>query len=176
MNKKVLLKKLIIEAKHWSDKGVSDKEIDESFSDVLNTIRGVGESAGTGIIETLKKYIAKYIVSKFNLDPNSFMALVVENAFANLSFSDYKKVFNDCEFTSNLIAESMIDTFADQLRIKMELDSFMYTILQSTIMDQLKNVETIQDVASKLNGYICPMLDDARETLVKTIPGIDKII
>jgi hypothetical protein len=43
-------------------------------------------------------------------------------------------------------------------------------------MDQLKNVETIQEIADKLNGYICPMLDDARETLVKTIPGIDKII
>ena len=50
-------------------KGISDKEIDESFMDVLNTVRGVGESAGTGIIETLKKYIAKYIVSKFNLVP-----------------------------------------------------------------------------------------------------------
>ena len=176
MNKKQLLRSLIIEAKHWSDRGVPDKEIDESFMDTLNMIRGVGESAGVGIIETLKKYVAKFIVSKFNLDPNSFMALVVENAFANLSFSDYKKVFKDCEFTSNLIAESMIDTFIDQLRAKMEMDTIMYTILQGTIMDQLKNVETVQSISEKLNSYICPMLDDARETLVKTIPGIDKII
>ena len=70
----------------------------------------------------------------------------------------------------------MIDTFIDQLRTKMEMDTIMYTILQGTIMDQLKNVETVQSISEKLNSYICPMLDDARETLVKTIPGIDKII
>lgn len=173
MNKKKIFVKLLVEAKKLSDMGATDQEIDEGFMDLFGQI---GHSGGVGIIETFKKYVFKFFVSKFGVDPNSFMGLVLSNAFANLSFTDYKKVFRDCEFTSNLVAESLIDTLIEQMRGKVGLDSVTYSVLQDALVDAFKTQSTVQTIAEKIHGPICDIVGEAREKLTSQIPGIDKII
>lgn len=151
-------------------------DLPSKASNAVNTVTSVGKSVGTGLIETFKKQIAKYLVSKLNIDPNSFMALVIINFFVNLDFRDYKKVFADCDFTCSLLAESLIDALIEQMRIKLNLDSITYSIIQDTVMDQLKQVETVQAISEKLNGFVCPHLQDARNMILGKAPWIEPFI
>lgn len=154
--------------------GITD--LPSKASNAVNTVTSVGKSVGTGLIETFKKQIAKYLVSKLNIDPNSFMALVIINFFVNLDFRDYKKVFADCDFTCSLLSESLIDGLIEQMRIKLNLDSITYSIIQDTVMDQLKQVETVQAISEKLNGFVCPHLQDARNMILGKAPWIEPFI
>lgn len=154
--------------------GITD--LPSKAKNAANTVTSVGKSVGTGLIETFKKQIAKYLVSKLNIDPNSFMALVIVNFFVNLDFRDYKKVFADCEFTCSLLSESLVDALIEQMRIKLELDSITYSVIQDTVMDQLKQVDTIQAISDKLNGFVCPHLQDARNMILGKAPWIEPFV
>lgn len=150
--------------------------IKDKITGLGNTVTSVGGSIGTGVIETFKKKVAKYIVSQLNIQPDTFMALVIINFFVNLDIKDYKRVFKDCEFTSSLMAESLIDALIEQMRIKMEFDNLTYSIIQDTVMDQMKKNETVKDISARLNGYICPHLADARKMILGKAPWASSFI
>jgi hypothetical protein len=150
--------------------------IKDKITGLGNTVTSVGGSIGTGVIETFKKRVAKYIVSQLNIQPDTFMALVIINFFVNLDIKDYKRVFKDCEFTSSLMAESLIDALIEQMRIKMEFDNLTYSIIQDTVMDQMKKNETVKDISARLNGYICPHLADARKMILGKAPWASSFI
>jgi hypothetical protein len=150
--------------------------IKDNVTGTFDKVKSIGGSIGTGVIETFKKRVAKYIVAQLNIQPDTFMALVIINFFVNLDIKDYKKVFKDCEFTSSLMAESLIDALIEQMRIKMEFDNLTYSIIQDTVMDQMKKNETVQNISDKLNGYICPHLADARKMILGKAPWASSFI
>jgi hypothetical protein len=170
---KELLGELIVEAKRWSDRGVPDHEIDEAFQEATESF---GSSLSVGFLQTIKRQIARWLLSFLKIDVDGFMALVIENAFANLEFKDYGKVFKDCDFTTTLLAETMIDTMADQFRIEKGYGGAAYTGLQAMVMDALGGTNAVQTVKDKMTDFICPKLSDAREFLVGKIPFLDKIV
>lgn len=150
--------------------------IKDKITNLGGSVKSIGGSIGTGVIETFKKRVAKYIVAQLNIQPDTFMALVIINFFVNLDIKDYKRVFKDCEFTSSLMAESLIDALIEQMRIKMEFDNLTYSIIQDTVMDQMKKNETVQNISARLNGYICPHLADARKMILGKAPWASSFI
>lgn len=172
MNEK-LLRDLVLEAKKWSDAGVPDKEIDESF--ILAT-EGFGSLLGTGVIETIKRKIARWALKYFGVDLDGFMALVFENAFANLEFKDYGKVFKDCDFTTTLLAETMIDAMADKVRTDKGLGGDVFTGVQAMVMDALGGLNAVQTIKDKMTDLVCPKLADVRKSIIEKVPFLDKII
>lgn len=172
MDKK-LFGKLIVEAKLMSDEGYSEREINEAFQEATESF---GSSIATGFLETFKRSIARMILKYFNLDPDSFMALVLENAFANLSFKDYGKVLKDCSFTSNLLAETVIDTLLDKARLKTGYGGELFTGLQAILMDAAGKTEAVGMIRDKMNDFICPKLSDVRDTVIKNVPLLSKVV
>jgi hypothetical protein len=148
----------------------------KNVKDFTGKGKDIAKSIGIGVSETLKKRLAKYVLSQLNVSPDTFLGLVLTNFFANLSFNDYKKVFKDCDFTCSLLSESLVDALIDQMRIKFNFDSISWSIVQDTIMDRLKQTDTIQSISAKLNGYICPHLADAREMIIKKTPWVSTFI
>lgn len=172
MDKK-LFGKLIVEAKLMSDEGYSEREINEAFQEATESF---GSSIATGFLETFKRSIARLILKYFKLDPDSFMALVVENAFANLSFKDYGRVLKDCEFTSNLLAESLIDTLLDKQRLKLGYGSELYTGIQAMLMDAAGKTKAVEMVRGKMNDFICPKISEIRDSIIKNVPLLSKVV
>lgn len=169
----LLLEELVLEAKKWSDRGVPDSQIDEAFQEATEDF---GSLLSTGFLQTIKRQIARWLLSYLKIDVDGFMALVIENAFANLEFKDYGKVFKDCDFTTTLLAETMIDTMADKFRIEKGYGGTVYTGVQAMVMDALGGTSAVQTVKEKMTDFICPKLEDAREFLVGKIPFLDKIV
>jgi hypothetical protein len=172
MDKK-LFGKLIVEAKLMSDEGYSEREINEAFQEATESF---GSLIATGFLETFKRSIARMILKYFNLDPDSFMALVVENAFANLSFKDYGRVLKDCSFTSNLLAESLIDTLLDKQRLELGYGSEVYTAIQAMLMDAAGKTKAVEMVRGKMNDFICPKISKIRDSIIKNVPLLSKVV
>jgi hypothetical protein len=170
---KRLFGKLIVEAKLMSNKGYSENEINEAFQEATESF---GSTVATGFLETFKRSIARMVLKYFKLDPDSFMALVVENAFANLSFKDYGKVLQDCSFTSNLLAETLIDTLLDKLRLKQGYGNEVYTALQAMLMDAAGKTEAVEMIRDKMNDFICPKLSEIRDAVIKNVPLLSKVV
>ena len=110
------------------------------------------------------------------MEPDSFGALVVRNLFAKLSFSDYGKVFRDCEFTTKKLAEALVATLLDQLRAKVGYDDIMSTTIQNSMMEYLQKQEFIQSIENSMGDKVCDMLETARETITSKIPMLSKLI
>lgn len=172
MNKK-LFGILILEAKSMIDKGYSENQINEAFQEVTESF---GSILSMAFFETIKRSIAKNVLKYFNIDPNSFMSLVFENAFANLAFKDYGKVLKDCDFTSSLLAETLIDTLLDQTRIKKGLDGDLYVGIQAALMDVTGKLKAVEMVRDKMTEFICPKLAGVREKVIKNIPLLSKVV
>lgn len=168
---------IIIESVYWSKRGVPNKVIEESLNNAMN--EGFGDifsSLGSGIWQTLKREVAGYVVSALGMDPDSFGALVVRNLFAKLSFSDYGKVFRDCEFTTKKLAEALVATLLDQLRAKVGYDDIMSTTIQNSMMEYLQKQEFIESIENSMGDKVCDMLELARKTITNKIPMLSKII
>ena len=172
MDKK-LFGKLIVEAKLMSEKGYSENEINEAFQEATESF---GSSIATGFLQTFKRSIARMILKYFNLDPDSFMALVLENAFANLSFKDYGKVLKDCSFTSNLLAETLIDTLLDKFRLKQGYGNELYTGIQAMLMDAAGKTEAVGMVRDQMNEFLCAQLSKIRDMVIKNVPLLSKVV
>ena len=171
------IESVIVESVYWSKRGVPNRVIEESLSRALN--EGFGDifsSFGSGIWQTVKREFAGYVISALGMEPDSFGALVVRNLFAKLSFSDYGKVFRDCEFTTKKLAEALVATLLDQLRAKVGYDDIMSTTIQNSMMEYLQKQEFIQSIENSMGDKVCDMLETARETITSKIPMLSKLI
>lgn len=168
-----LIVDIIKEANYWEKKGVPTKDIELIIEFSISDIAGYG---ATGFISTIKKQIAGWILDGFGIDRTGFMSLVLQNAFATLKFSDYKRVFRDCEFTSGLIARSLLNTFIDRFKQGTEYDNAFSDALQYSVIEAVNDNSTVEFLAQRLHGTICDKLGEVRETIIDKYPPLSSII
>lgn len=151
-----VLNRVIVEMQNLIDKGYDPKIVKEGFFEFF----GKGNSAGSGIVQTFKKSILEYFISKLGLDPKSFMGQVITNAFANVEFKDYYRLFTDCKFTSEILAKTLLESFIDKWRIAAGMDSLIHIALKEVLTEAATNTETYKNLADKMSGFVCPMLKE----------------
>jgi hypothetical protein len=171
--KSKLIVDIINEGEYWEKKGVPTKQIELIIETSISDIAGYGAS---GFMSTLKKQIAGWVLRGFGMDDKGYMALVLQNAFATLKFSEYKKVFSDCEFTSGLIAKSLLNTFIDRFKTGTAYDNAFYDALQYSVIEAVNDNQTVEFLADKLHGTICDKLGDIREMILSKYPPLSYVI
>ena len=115
---------------------------------------------GTGIVQAFKKQIFQFFLSKLGVDSKSFMGQVLSNAFANVAFKDYYKMFTDCNFTTDIISKSMLESFIDKWRVQKGFDSLFHVALKEVLVEAATSSQTYKSLSSKLNGFVCPILKE----------------
>jgi len=94
---------ILTEVHYWRSRGLTEEEIGAGLKDMFGSLV---DKAGLGFGQTIKKEIVRWLLAKIGINPNTWTAVVFENAFASLNFADYGKVFTDCSFTT--VADSDI--------------------------------------------------------------------
>ena len=162
---KVIESILLGEAQRLIDQGYDKNLVEQSMSDFLTGgIGSIMNFGGEGITQTIKSKIFGYFLAKLGMDPNSFFGLTLTNTFANLSVGDYYKAFTDCDFTTKLIAKSILESFIDQMRNSAGMDSFIMMALKDTFVEAGEQTAIYQNLANKLTGFICPVLQNISKT------------
>jgi hypothetical protein len=154
-NKNEIINALSKEMDKLISEGHDKKVVQESFYDLLGGLKG---NVGSGIVQTFKKTIFSYFISKLGIDPKSFMGNVLSNAFANVEFKDYYRLFTDCNFTTDILAKTLLESFIDKFRMQAGFDSILHTALKEVLVETATNTDMYKGLSGKLHGFVCPAL------------------
>jgi hypothetical protein len=173
-NEDVILEGLLKEVDKLIGEGYEQRVVENAFWDLL----GGNNAVGSGIVQTFKKTIFGYFVEKLGIDPKSFMGNVLTNAFANVQFKDYYRLFTDCNFTTDILAKTLLESFIDQWRNQAGFDSIFHTALKEVLVEAAANTTVYKGLSEKLHGFVCPALKELTSKVdispLKKVAGIGK--
>jgi len=160
-NDQIIESILLEESQKLINEGYDQKLVEQSLANfITGGIGAVTSFGGEGILQTIKGSLFSVLIANFGIDPKSFFGLAITNAFANLSVGDYHRVLTDCDFTTKLIAKSILESFIDQMRNAAGMDSFLMTAMKDTFVEAGENTQMYQTLANKLTTFVCPILEN----------------
>lgn len=128
--------------------------IKESFFDLLGGLFG---NASTGIFQYFKEHIAKWLVTKFGFDPNSWLGNIVIVAVGNLPLTDLHNLTN-CSFVSKMLAKDIAEGAINKIKNEQGLTGPGYDILRNAMTEMAEQSSFGQSIEHKISDYICPKL------------------
>jgi len=128
--------------------------IKESFFDLLGGLFG---NASTGVFQYFKEHIAKWLVTKFGFDPNSWLGNIVIVAVGNLPLTDLHSLTN-CSFVSKMLAKDIAEGAINKIKNEQGLTGPGYDILRNAMVEMAEQSTFGQSIEHKISDYICPKL------------------
>jgi len=128
--------------------------IKESFFDLLGGLFG---NASTGVFQYFKEHIAKWLVTKFGFDPNSWLGNIVIVAVGNLPLTELHNLTN-CSFVSKMLAKDIAEGAINKIKNEQGLTGPGYDILRNAMTEMAEQSSFGQTIEHKISDYICPKL------------------
>jgi len=148
---RVTYKKLTNEVEKLVKQGFDRQVVEEGLFDFVSNM-------GTGVAQAAKGELAQFALKQLGIiDPESFLGLAITNFFANVELKDYGKL-TDCEFVTEQLAKSLIESFFDEFRKEKGLDSFIYTAIKDSIVETAASSNLYKTLAKKLTTFVCPLV------------------
>jgi hypothetical protein len=161
-----IVEDILKEVDYWRSRGLNEQEIAAGLQSMLGSM---ADKVGLGFGQTIKKEVLRWLLTKIGINPDSWLAVVFENAFANLNFNDYGKVFTDCSFTTGLLAKSIIESFIDKWRYDKGFNNMFLVFLQEVLVESIADSDIVNKLEEKINPVICPLLKKGYEVFKDTI-------
>jgi hypothetical protein len=159
--KDYLVESVITEIGYLKTQGYSSQAINEGLFSMLGNIFG---GSVKSIPAVFGEYIAGWLTKTLGIPQNSYMSSVVVALVGNLNIADYDKFFSDCRFSSNKIADSLIEGYVLQLQNEKNLNTgasgFIVSALRNSVVDYFTEDKTslIQILEDKIGEFLCPKL------------------
>jgi hypothetical protein len=114
----------------------------------------------------------------------TYMSAVIKTLAGNLTrdISNMDKFFTDCRFTSNMIADSLIEGYLTQLQDEQNLNTgvsgFLVSAIRNAVVDSLAEGQNsiIQKLEDMIADFLCPkiskmanVVSDKAENLKSTV-------
>ena len=145
---------VITETAYLHSQNYNKDLIKESFFDLLGGLFG---NASTGVFQYFKEHIAKWLVTKFGFDPNSWLGNIVIVAVGNLPLTDLHSLTN-CSFVSKMLAKSIAEGAINKIKNEQGLTGPGYDILRNAMVEMAEQSTFGQTIEHKISDYICPKL------------------
>lgn len=162
---------ILTEVHYWRSRGLTESEIGAGLESMLGSL---SSKVGLGFGQTIKKEMVRWLLGKIGINPNTWTAVVFENAFADLNFSDYGKVFTDCAFTTGLLAKAVIESFIDKWRYEKGFNNMFLVFLQETVVESVADSDIVNKLEEKIYPVICPILNKGFGVFKDAISGVPK--
>jgi hypothetical protein len=156
-----LVESVITEIGYLKAQGYTSKAINEGLFSMLGSLLGGGAKAVPAVFG---EYIANWLTGKLGIPKNSYMNGVIVSLVGNLNISDYDRFFSDCRFSSNKIADSLIEGYLVQLQNQKDVNSgasgFIVSALRNSVVDYFAEDKNslIQILEDKIGEFLCPKL------------------
>ena len=145
---------VITETAYLHSQNYNKDLIKESFFDLLGGLFG---NASTGVFQYFKEHIAKWLVTKFGFDPNSWLGNIVIVAVGNLPLTDLHSLTN-CSFVSKMLAKDIAEGAINKIKNEQGLTGPGYDILRNAMVEMAEQSTFGQSIEHKISDYICPKL------------------
>ena len=179
-----IFESIISEMNYLKVQGYDSKVINEGLFDMLKSIFG---NSIKSMPQVFSEYVAEWLMKTLGVPQGTYMASVVKTLAGNLTrdISNMDKFFTDCRFTSNMIADSLIEGYLTQLQDEKGLNSgvggFLVSSIRNAIVDSLAEGQDsiVQKLEDTIADFLCPKLskmanvvsdkaDDLKSTVMNT--------
>jgi hypothetical protein len=127
---------------------------------------------GGGLTQGIKEQIASYVVKMLGFDDKSYWSKALINAFANVDFKDFPRLFKDCKFASLILTKSLLEAYLDQFAAKSGFDSFIYKALKNIVTETAANTTPFMKLSDLVSKLVCPILQQVEsEGLLSSLGG-----
>jgi len=146
------------------------KNINENvFGDIAGAF---SFNLGGGLTQGIKEQIASYVVKMLGFDDKSYWSKALINAFANVDFKDFPRLFKDCKFASTILTKSLLEAYLDQFAAKSGFDSFIYKALKNIVTETAANTTPFLKLSDLVSKLVCPILKQVEsEGLLSSLGG-----
>ena len=149
---------LLIEGNRLREEGYTTDQINEGLMDIIKNLGG-------GFIETFKYQATIWLLSKFGMDPNGFLARAIANVVENMDVLEFRKYFAGgeagCRELANLIMDSLAETGMEPLingfvgGLGVNPDGRIYASVREAITNALLDGTIAQGLEDGLTDIIC---------------------
>ena len=129
-----LIESIISEIGYLKTQGYNSQAINEGLFSMLGGLLG---GAFKSTPQVFGEYVAGWLMKTLGVPENSYIASSIQALVGNLNISDYDRMFSDCRFASNKIADSLIEGYVLQLQKQKDLSSgaggFIISALRNSV-------------------------------------------
>ena len=157
------------ELNYLDNQGYSSKVINEGLFSFLGGLFG---GSVKSVPAVFGEYIAQWLTKKLGIPEGSYLQSSIVALVGNLNIADYDKLFTDCRFASNKIADSLIEGYLIQMQQKASATSqgatgFITSAMRNAISDYFLEEKDgiVQILQDKIGDFICPKLSKVASTL-----------
>jgi hypothetical protein len=165
-NLSIISEQIINETIYLNSQGYSKELIQEGILDFISNIFG---ASGSGIWQMIKSRLTNKLIERLGINPNTWQATFVKEAFANINISDVPKLLTDCSFTTKLLTKTIVETLIVQLTNKKDgtKNSILSDILRQSFVEALEKTDVGQRIESSLAKIVCSLIHGIGENLEK---------
>ena len=158
-----IFESIVSEMNYLKVQGYDSKVINEGFFSMLQSIFG---NSVRSMPQVFSEYIAEWLMKTLGVPQGTYMSAVIKTLAGNLTrdLSNMDKFFTDCRFTSNMIADSLIEGYLTQLQDEKGLNSgvggFLVSAIRNAIVDSLAEGQNsiVQKLEDMIADFLCPKL------------------
>jgi hypothetical protein len=154
-------------------KDIRNRNSENLNENVMGDIAGAFSfNLGGGLTQGIKEQIASYVVKMLGFDDKSYWSKALINAFANVDFKDFPRLFKDCKFASLILTKSLLEAYLDQFAAKSGFDSFIYKALKNIVTETAANTTPFMKLSDLVSKLVCPILQQVQsEGLLSSLGG-----
>jgi|688.fasta_scaffold34297_7 hypothetical protein len=141
----------------------------ESFVNLLSGIFG-GSGVKKNLMGTLRgtlvEFAVKTLLSKLGLNPKSAIGRLFITSLGNIqSFSDIPKLFTDCNYVSELLSKSIVESIIGSLGDKYVASGIVPDAVRNSLTDLLYEQSFMKSIQSSISGSVCSILGGIKDKM-----------
>ena len=161
------------ESAYLNSQNFNSELINEGIMDMLGNI---WPDSKRGLWSTVKEYIISWVIKTLGMDPNGWIASVVEVTLSNVAIVDVPKLFTDCHFLSDTLAKSLPEAIVKKMLNKFDMDNVFSSIMRNVFVEIINDTSFVTLLKEKLANEICQNMGKLQERMKGMVGQIqDKV-
>ena len=155
---------ILSEIVYLNSQGFEQQVINEQFTDFLKSLFGHKWDV---IGQTLKEYVAMWVVNKLGLPKDSIWSSMISTGFGNLPLSNISSVLT-CDGMTKWLTTSITEGMIKHLQTKAGLNSMFFDGLRNALIESMRqDSEFGKKVEGFISTLICPALSSLQGKFAK---------
>jgi peptidoglycan hydrolase-like protein with peptidoglycan-binding domain len=154
---------VLFEMFYLDNQGFNGKIIQENVESVFGALGNIFGNKHNEVSERFKEIGVRHILGKLDVSSDTGLGDFLMVALSNTDIKDVPKLFSDCDYLTNKIANAIPEAYLNQLKYDEGMGSEFMEKVKSSLADVIKESDFSDKIKDRIKGIICPLVDNMQE-------------